>query len=95
MHVDNVRICETIFNTVLDTLFAHVEQVILEESLFLCVHVSLSGNLFQIWDKSPSTQVAKEGIDSSPLICMVKVLHKQVKGLDITIYDGKFLNNCV
>ena len=87
-----MRISKTVFNTVLDTLFAPMEQVILEESLFLQVFMF-------IWKFIPN--LGQESLHSGckgrdrlflSLVCTVKVPDKQIEGLDTTIYNGKFLN---
>ena len=95
MHIVYMRIGKTVFKTVPDTLFAPMEQAIHEESLFLWVCEF-------IWEPIPnlgqeSLHLGCKGRDRLflSLVCMVKVPYKQIKGLYITIYNGKFLNYCV
>ena len=90
MHVIYVRICETILDSVPDALFGPVEQVTLEECLFLWVCKFL-------WEPIPDfgqecLHLGGKGRDRFflPLICTVKVPHKQVNRLDITIHNCKF-----
>ena len=90
-----MRIGETVFNTVLDTLFVPVEQAILEESLFLWVCEFIQEPIPNLGQES--LHLGCKGRDRLflSLVCAVKVLHKQIDGLYIAINNGKFLNYCV
>ena len=52
MHVFNVRICKTVFHTVLDTFLTPMEQAILEESLLLWVSEFLWEPIMDLGQKS-------------------------------------------
>ena len=95
MHIMNVRICKALLDTVQYALLAPMEQAILEESLFLQVWKFIWEPICDLGQKP--LYLGGTGRDRFflPLICMVKVLHKQVKVLDISVHDGIFFNNSV
>ena len=92
MHVVKASIRKAVFDTVPDALSTTMEQIILQEPLFL-----LMGELF--WEPVPdlrqeSLNLGSKGRDGLflILICAVKIPHQQIKGFNITIYYGKLFN---
>ena len=85
-----MRIGKTVFNTVTDTLFAPMEQAILEESLFLQVCEFIQEPILYLGQQS--LHLGCKGRDRLflSLVCAVKVPYKQIEGLYITMYNGKF-----